>query len=261
MDHSCKKCGLEMAQPCVCSNCNNSFHETCDIYILKSQNNVSCYVCNLCAQLDRVRKTYSLPPNRERSNSTSSTSSTKRKKDDLESLYLQSISQKTVPNTTIASPALSQVSATGSNVANLTTLASDASSVSNINIYNPKPLTTVNPETATLQEINSAFYRNFEMLREDFNQLNNVCKIQQQFIMNCSATISGHANILNAQEGQLEDLNNRLRSVEVVNSNNLIISGLDNIENPNVDLKCMVVILANYLNLNITKQDIRKARV
>ena len=79
--------------------------------------------------------------------------------------------------------------------------------------------------------------------------------------MYCSSTISGHANILNAHEGQLEDFNLRLRSFEVDYSSNLMISGLENIDNPNVDLKRMVVMLANFLNLNITKFDISKARV
>ena len=40
-----------------------------------------------------------------------------------------------------------------------------------------------------------------------------------------------------------------------------MISGLDNIENSNVDLKSMIATLANHLKINLGKQDIRKVRI
>ena len=236
----CAKCNTELLQPFSCKICNNNFHENCDLIILKSPDNAIFHICGTCAQLDHIRKNFSSPPSRERSNS--STSSNKRMKDDLETLYQQSIAQystkNSAPVTTSAPYSQPTTFFSGSNP-NYTSLSLPVSMAATSSIYNPQPLITINLETASLQEINEAFYKNFELLREDFNQLNNVCKIQHQFVLNCSTTISGHANILKAHEGQLEDSNFRLRSFEVDYSSNLMISGLENIENPNVDLKCI----------------------
>ena len=142
--------------------------------------------------------------------------------------------------------------------------SSATSSSSNLNtfVYNPKPLFMVNdPKNATLEEINDVFNKNFNLIRDDFNNITNFCKVQQQFSANCYNTINAYSNILKSHQEQIGNLDSKIKTMEVDYSSNLMISGLENIENSNVDLKSMVATLANRLKVNLGKQDIRKVRI
>ena len=105
------------------------------------------------------------------------------------------------------------------------------------------------------------FNKNFNLIRQDFNNITNFCKVRQQFVTNCYNTINAYSNILKSHEKQLGNVNSKIRSMEIDYSTNLMISGLENIDDRNVDLKSMRATLANYLNVNLNKQDIRKVRI
>ena len=276
--NTCTSCNDELENPILCVSCKNPFHKTCGIYLVKSPLDEECSICSNCIQLPDIRKMYSIPPQQRncslhRSDSDSSLA-LKRKKGDSEVLHQEFILDALVQqNTSVIANSVAEASSAmiienaPQNSSSETQIsnnnsATSTSSIQNTFIYNPKPLLTVNdPKNATLEEISDVFNKNFNLIREDFNNLTNFCKIQQQFTTNCYNTINAYSNILKSHEEQLGNINSRIRTMEIDFSSNLMISGLDNIEDRNVDLKSMIVTLANYLNVNINKQDIRKVRV
>ena len=91
-------------------------------------------------------------------------------------------------------------------------------------IYNPKPLFTVrDPKNTTLEKITDVFNKNFNLIREDFNNITNFCKVQQQFSTNCYNSINAYSNVLKSHEEQLGNLNSKVRAIEIEYSSNLMI--------------------------------------
>ena len=277
--NTCSLCNEEVTKPILCVVCNKPFHDTCGLFLVKSSSDVECNLCTCCSQLPEVRKSFSFPPQQRqvtlhRSDSDSSLT-LKRKKGDLVALhknfltetltqYKNSVNSNT--NALDTSEMITEdISLNNTSSLTVTTeiVSATASSLNkNTFVYNPKPLLMVNdPKNATLEEITDVFNKNFNLIREDFNNISNFCKVQQQFSTNCYNTINAYSNILKSHEEQIGNLNSKIRTMEIDYSSNLMISGLENIENSNVDLKSMIATLANYLKVNLSKQDIRKVRI
>ena len=281
--NTCSYCTEEVTNPIFCINCKKPFHDACGLYKVKSSSDEVCNLCSLCIHLPDIKQTYSIPPQQRqttlhRSDSDSSLA-LKRKKGDLEVLHQKFVTEtqnqiknpegnsNQNSNQTIDSVEMIIDNTSPNNVLsqNLTldsTSATASSSNQNIFDYNPKPLFMVNdPKNTTVEEITEVFNKNFNLIREDFNNISNFCKAQQQFSNNCYNTINAYSNILKSHEEQIGNLDSKIRTLEVDYSSNLMISGLDNIENSNVDLKSMITALANHLKVNLGKQDIRKVRI
>ena len=279
LQNTCSVCNEELTKPILRVSCKKPFHETCGLYIVKSPSDEECSLCSCCIQLPDIRKTYSVPPQQRHTSlhvsDSDSSLALKRKKGDLEALHqnflTETLAQKnttviTKSNAVDTSAVITENTLPFStpsqvNISNNNSAAS-ASSNENTFVYNPKPLFTVNdPKNTNLEEITEVFNKNFNLIREDFNNISNFCKVQQQFSTNCHNTINAFSNILKSHDEQLGNINFRIKSMEIDYSSNLMISGLDNIEDRNVDLKSMIATLANYLKVNLTKQDIRKVRI
>ena len=192
----------------------------------------------------------------------------KRKKGDLEALhqifltetlFQQSTSEITKSNTDDTSVMITE-NILPNSTSSQTLISNNNSATSNsLNqntfIYNPKPLFTVNdPKNTSLEEITDVFNKNLNIIREDFNNITNFCKDQQQFSTNCYNVINAYSNILKSHEEQLANINSRIRTMEMDYSSNLMISGLENIEDRNVDLKSIIVTFENYLKVNLNKK-------
>ena len=290
MSSTCIKCGTATPSLVNCQVCSLTFHPACGMYYLKS-NDQDIHICATCILLPDVSTKYSIPPSaRSRSNSNSSNASTKRKKNDTEALYLETLISSQISNinefasdfhnkesTQISAQLqMSQsqqkeyssrqdlISALSSPmpISQPTVLDTHSSQTSaNIRTYEPKPLLSVQDSNNTsIKELHEVFTANFNSLREDYNHLNNIQKVQQQDSVNFFNVIKGQVIIIQDQEVKIADLTRQIQSLKTEVSLDLMISGLD-INNNNVDLKRMIVTLANFLKVNVRIQDIRKARL
>ena len=277
--NTCSFCTEEVTMPILCVNCKKPFHDSCGLYKVKSPSNEECNLCSLCIQLPDIRKTYSVPPQQRKvtlhRSDSDSIMALKRKKADLEELHQNFVTENSnqinnsevINNQPIDSSDMIVDNTSFNNSLSQNNSVDNSSATSpssNLNtfVYNPKPLFMVNhPKNATLEEISDVFNKNFNLIRDDFNYITNFCKFQQQFSANCYNTINAYSNILKSHQDQIGNLDSKIRTMEVDYSSNLMISGLENIENSNVHLKSMIATLANRLKVNLGKQDIRKVRI
>ena len=90
--------------------------------------------------------------------------------------------------------------------------------------------------------------------------MNNIQKIHHQNSVNFYNVIKGQGTIIQAHDEKIEELTRQIQSLKTELSSDIMVSGLE-INDPNPDIRRMIVTLANYLKVKVTNQDIRKVRL
>ena len=90
--------------------------------------------------------------------------------------------------------------------------------------------------------------------------MNNIQKIHHQNSVNFYNVIKGQGTIIQAQDEKIEEFTRKIQSLKTELSSDIMVSGLE-INDPNPDIRRMIVTLANYLKVKVTNQDIRKVRL
>ena len=205
---TCIKCGLDTPILSSCINCSLAYHPSCGMYALK-QNDEDIHICSSCITIPEVRTKYSLPPILSRSNSNSSLSSVKRKKDDLELLHQQALSasdgtdsNNNNDGTSISAQQLNEYSTRQDLISALSSPAPTMpGAITTTQQYLPKPLLKVKDDkNFNIQELHEVFTSNFNSLREDYLHLNNIQKIHHQNSVNFYNVIKGQGVIIDRYE-------------------------------------------------------------